>query len=645
MERFFLLLALLVALPTAAVGTADPLAAERGLFIQAWRALEQGRLSRYRQLAPRLRDYPLYPYLEEKRLRRRLSRASDDEIRGFLERYPDTVLAERLRRSWLYRLARKRAWKRFLAFYQPPQPVELQCHRLRATLERPPSEEWLTQARALWLTGRSRPDACDPVFEVLYASPVMTPALIWQRIELAMTAGKPSLARYLGKKLSAKDRRWVELWRLAHRRPATALRRPELRRDTPLARKILAHAIHRLARNDPRTAQRHWQDIRDRYRFDDEQRIRIQRDIALRAAWRHLPEAAAYLAVVPPAGRDGRVHEWIARTALRAGDWQALRGAIEAFPPAMRETPEWRYWLAIAQQRLGETEAARERLAELARLRNFHGFLAADRLGQPYRMGHRPITASDADIDALLERRPAVLRAAELYRAGLVREARREWYWLVERLEPRELEVAAVLFHRLNWHDRAIATIAKSQHLDDLDLRFPLVYAERVREAARQQHLDPAWIYGIMRQESAFMADARSAAGALGLMQLMPATGRTSARLLGLRRPNSRTLLQPDANIRLGSAYLKRMLERFSDNLVLATAAYNAGPVRVRRWLPEERPLPADRWIDSIPYGETRGYVRGVLAFTTVYDSRLDDRVLPLVRRMPDIPPRPADAS
>ena len=279
-------------------------------------------------------------------------------------------------------------------------------------------------------------------------------------------------------------------------------------------------------------------------------------------------------------------------------------------------------------------------LQALATERSFHGFLAADALHLDYSLKNRSITATDAELAELQRRYPALLRAGELLRAQLIYDARREWSFGTRDLAPRDLECAALLAHQWNWHDRAIFTAGRSGHLDDLELRFPVLHAQEVVRVATPLQIDPSWVMGVMRQESAFIVDVRSAAGALGLMQLMPGTGADMARALKLPKPNSADLLRADTNIRLGSQYLKQTLDSLG-NKVLATAAYNAGPGRVRRWLPDTQPMPAALWVDTIPFSETRGYVRNVLAFATIYDTRLQRPITPLQVRMPtNIEPR-----
>lgn len=620
---------------------ADPYAEDRARFLEARKAWSAGQSARFAQLAGQLRDYPLYPYLRHDQLNANLSQARDSDLREFLDKYADSPLAERLRRNWLAHLAKQHQWQRFLAFYVPEQAsVELQCHYLRVTRSEPPTAGWLDAAQALWLVGKSQPDTCDPIFKVLSASPRMTEELVWARIGLAMQENTPSLASFLARMLPADQRRWVDVWREAHQHPASARAQPALHRDTHHTRMILAHAVQRLARTDADAAWDWWQDLRGSHAFTPEQQAQILRGVAMQTAIKRLPEGHERLAEVPEIARDRSLREWQARNALLYQNWRALLATLDGMPAEEQQADEWRYWRAQALLKIGERDTALGLLGELARERSYHGFLAADALGQTYQMSHRPIPAEESELADLQRRHPALTRAGELLRIGIIHDARREWAFGIRDLPPRDLELAAVLAHRWNWHDRAIITAGRSGNLDDLEMRFPLLHVQEVERTASQLDLDPAWIMGVMRQESAFMNDARSPAGALGLMQLMPATGSQMARMLKLPDPNAGTLLQADTNIRLGSNYLKHTLDSLG-NKVLATAAYNAGPHRVRRWLPETEAIPSPLWVDTIPFSETRGYVRAVLAFATVYDERLQRPVQPLRARMPEkIEPR-----
>jgi soluble lytic murein transglycosylase len=253
-------------------------------------------------------------------------------------------------------------------------------------------------------------------------------------------------------------------------------------------------------------------------------------------------------------------------------------------------------------------------------------------------MQHVGVQATPEEVGGMLAQ-PGILMARELFLLGDTAAARRQWAWVTRRMNNRDLAVAAVLAREWGWYDRAILTVSRSDHLDDLELRFPVVYRDIVEASAQQNNIDPDWVYGVLRQESAFVTDARSEAGALGLMQLMPGTGRLTGRRINLRVPNNNAILNIETNVKLGASYLKTVLDASNGNQVLATASYNAGPNRVREWLPEQAPLDADVWVDTVPYNETRHYVKNVLAFTTVYGYRLESLLRRLQERMPLVRP------
>ncbi|WP_096364319.1 transglycosylase SLT domain-containing protein [Thiohalobacter thiocyanaticus] len=633
-KRLQLAAAILLSLPWpgAAIALSDPFTDERARFQEALHALERGNLQRFDALVASLQDYPLQPYLQDRRLRRDLARASDADIAAYLERYADTPLADRLYDDWLEHLGRTRQWSRFERFYRGDGDAELRCYHLRATRTAGERTAWLDAAMTLWRVGHSQPDACDPVFDVLYDSHRIDSDALWERIALAMGEGRLSLAAYLGKKLPAAERELVEFWRHAHRRPAAALNDARLQADDDRVRRIRLHAIQRLARSQPDSAYAALQARRDQLSGDDYHAT--LKYVARYAGIRRSDNAYAILKAVPGDWRDAEIEELQARIALLTRDWAALLETIEGFRHQDSRFSEWPYWQARALDALGRSEPARQQLLALSGERFFHGFLAADRLNRPYRLNHRPIEYDESDLLALLQRRPGLWRAGELHRLGRTWASRREWYHASLKLSPPELELAAALAHEWDWHDRAIWTAARAGRWDDVQIRFPLAYRDQIEQVAGQFDLDPALIFAVIRQESAFMADARSSAGALGLMQLMPATGRQTALHLRLPRPSRATLLTTSANLRLGSAYLKRMLERYHGHPALAAAAYNAGPHRVDRWLPDDGEFEPDHWIDTIPFRETRGYVRGVLAFTAVYDMRLNGEAVPLARRL-----------
>jgi soluble lytic murein transglycosylase len=312
------------------------------------------------------------------------------------------------------------------------------------------------------------------------------------------------------------------------------------------------------------------------------------------------------------------VREWRIRVCLRQGDWAGVLYWLDRLPPAERDSTRWRYWRGRALDVLERGEEARLAYQRIAGQRDYHGFLAADRLGLAYAIASAPLEIPPTELEALLAGSPGLQRARELYILGREPEAEAEWRQAIQAFDPTALQQAALLAHRWEWRYQAIVTIARAGHWDDLELRFPLAYREGVMANARARALDPAWVYAVIRQESSFRPDARSPVGALGLMQLMPATGRQIARELR-DAADPPDLLQPETNIRYGVHYLQQISQRLQDNPVLATAAYNAGPNKVAQWLPAGAPVPADVWAETIPYRETRAYVQRVMEYAAVY--------------------------
>jgi soluble lytic murein transglycosylase len=356
-------------------------------------------------------------------------------------------------------------------------------------------------------------------------------------------------------------------------------------------------------------------------------------------AWRHLPRARALLEALPEDSQDADTRAWAVRMALREQDWRATERLLARLDPDVREQPVWRYWSARVLESTGRSGEARPIYAELAGERGYYSFLSADRLNADYHWRHAQ-TPPDEVLVAALERRADIVRARELFYTGLEARGRQEWQQEMAQLSPPERAQAGILASRWGWYSRAIATASDAQLADDLELRFPLPWRPVFEARSQKAGIDAAWAYGVARSESLFMPDVSSVAGAVGLMQLMPGTGRQTAARAGIRFEGRQSLLDPDTNVALGTTYLAKMLERYGNHRVLATAAYNAGPGRVDRWLPEGQSLPADAWVESVPYSETRGYVQRVLASEAVFRWRMSGETVRLADAMQPVPPR-----
>ena len=637
-QRPLLFLLFTLALITAGPAPGARLEDQRTEFLQAEKALQRGAMAEYGRLRARLQDYPLYPYLEYEELTRRLDKAKAGEVERFLARYEATPLAPRLRARWLDQLAKQKRWKDYLRFYRASQSISRRCHQLYALIATGRSAEALPQVEDIWLHGKSRPRACDPVFDAWTAAGYRSQALTWRRIEKAMEAGQWRLAEYLGRDLSNTDRVWLKRWIRLYRKPARADQVQRFAQAHPYREAMLSQAVRRLARWDGLEALELWQKLKPRYPFTPDQVRRTEHYLVRNLV--RTPGDAGYRFIrrVEVGDTDLKVHEARTTAALMRQDWPQVLRWVNAMPAQERQQLRWRYWLARALDATGEPAAAAAVYRQLANERDYYGFLAADRIGVAYHLEHAETPATEQCMRRI-EQLDAVRRAQELFALERWTDARREWRDATRDMTPTQLQAAAKLAERRGWHDRAIFTLARTGYWDDLELRFPLKHADLVAENARLHGIDIAWVFAVMRQESAFMDNARSHAGAMGLMQLMPATARQVARnVLKTPPPRRQELYRPDTNIALGSAYLKQMKGRLGDSAVLATAAYNAGPHRVTRWLPETT-LPADIWIEVVPFKETRGYLKRVLAYTVIYEKRMGRQPKRLQQRLHPVPP------
>lgn len=618
---------------TLSSGTAQAasIAVQRNAFVAAEQAMKQGESRRYERLKQQLTDYPLLPYLDYAELRGNLAAARADRVRRFLARHADTPLAGRLRNAWLDLLAKKGRWHDYTDFFRPTKSTKRRCNYLHGLIATGQRRNAFARVEPLWLVGRSQPDECDPVFSAWRKAGHLTPELVWQRIRLAMDADRTRLARYLKRLLNTSEQPWVDRWLRVRDEPELIRDRREFAADHPQRRTILLYGLGRMARQNASRAAATWNTLKRRYRFDAEQLDSAERILAAAYLRHRHPDALARLDRVQP-GADLRLHQKRILAALRAGDWERVRSWIDELPAAERQAERWRYWKGRALQKLGYGDQAMELLAGVARDRTYYAFLAADRIDADYFLKHVPLRPDPALLSRV-EALPVVRRSSELRALGRILDARREWWWLRQNLDPEELKAAAIIAKGWGWHAQAIFTLAGSGYWDDLELRFPVEHLELVEKYAGSNELQTPWVLAVMRQESAFDSRAASHAGARGLMQLMPATARSVAERLGTASPDRWDLFQPEINIPLGTAYLSQVYDRLERNPVLATAAYNAGPHRVERWLPKHT-LEADVWVETIPFKETRNYVKRVMAYAVIYEKRLGREPGSIVARM-----------
>lgn len=587
----------------------------------------------------RFAGHPLEPYPRYWLLAANPARASHEEMRAYLARYADTPLAEALRREWLKALGAAGAWETFRAEHPalPADDAEIACYSFQERLARN-DPEVAAEARAAFLAARETPAACEPVFTALVADGSISEADVWARMRKLLAANQLRDAKRTDQWLPKRQRLNEKLLDRAAADPAGFLARQKSPVLTRSVRELTVYAIGRLARSRPEEAAERAERL-----GNDADARHAWGQIAWQAAMGHHPRALEWYAHAGEADLTEMQVAWRARAALRAGNWKEAFAAIRLLPPEVAREPSWRYWRARALRALGEAEAGEALLRGLAAERNFYGILAAEEVGAvrlPDWNGWKP---QQADLDRVMAV-PALGRALALYRIGYEPEALREWFWATRGMEDRDLLAAAELARRAGVPDRAINTANRTVQLHDFSQRYPTPHRETVAAAAQRWGLDEALMYSLIRQESRFMAHARSRVGATGLMQLMPATASWVARQIPVRPYRKEMLAEPAVNVRMGTYYFSRVLADLG-HPVLATAAYNAGPGRARRWR-EAQPLEGAVYVETIPFNETRDYVKQVFANAWFYRHRLTGQAPSLRQLVGTVPGRDgADAA
>ena len=619
-------------LATSIAHATEPSDAQRAAFKQAYAAAQQGG-DGWRSLSTGLRDYPLYPYLPAAALEHDIQQTDRATVDAYLKQYPNWIPAADLRHDFLLELARRQDWDNFLALYQPGLGDTLSCDALQARLAHGETLNFDKDLSALWNQPSLPAAACDPVLNAAHDQGLLTSTRLWTRIDIAADAGQAGTISKLADWLSADDNAAAQQLALALRDPAAAAAAATNWPDTQRSRQAATLAITKLARKQSDSADTAWQNLQTHFSFSEPQRNQILHALALFHATDFDANALARLIALPAAAQTDASREWRVRVALAEQDWPAVLAATGALTDTEKQDGEWRYFRARALAALGRNDEAQQQLSTLATEPTFFGFLAADRLQQPYAICPLQLVDDPQREQALLDR-PGLLRAFELYAVDLPKLARREWTQALQGADPDTLRMAADLANRRGWYDRAVFTLASGDALRLYQLRFPLASQDGVVAQAAQSGIEAAWAYGILRAESAWMSDARSGADARGLMQLLPGTAELVAKRNGLNWGGGDTLYDPTVNIMLGTRYLAQMADRYNGAPWLASAAYNAGPGRVDQWLAARGTLTPDLFVATIPFKETREYVARVMAFSVIYDWRLSGKAVPLTTRM-----------
>ena len=578
-----------------------------------------------------MQDYPLFPYLYYELVNRNIHYSNRTQIQEFLRDMKDVPIRTLLLKKWLKYLDKNNYKTLFLETYEPGLGTDLLCRNLHINrVKGKINGAWYEQVEAIWLSGTSLPKACDPVLLHWRKKGKLRAELAIQRIGLAGQAGQRSLTNYL-KRYAPKNAHYIaDLWTKVRRNPTLSLspkRFPFRYAEQDTA--IVEWGLTRMSWRDPKRVTRALLSWDESEKLPAKTLQKIKETVAISLTLDEHPDATEWLQRAASAQASHSLWRWYLANAVKQKDWSQVIGITRSAPQAQRSSSEFIYWQARALLREGNVVEGNQLLSRLAQQRHYYGFMSAAQLGQvPQLETVSILVGANSATDLLINSQ--ALRARELFILGQYVDARREWYALLKELDEPQQRAAVHFAHQWGWYDQAIVGALRAGAREDLNIRFPLAYADEIESRSERYKVEPSFAFAIARRESSFMEDAVSSANARGLMQVLPSTAdfllRTNDILpAGFRRSMKRKsmrreLLNAKTNVEFGMGYLQFLQQKLGDNQVLIAAAYNAGWQNVLDWLPKDESLPVDIWIDTIPYKETREYVKAILTYQVIYD-------------------------
>ncbi|MEZ8825153.1 murein transglycosylase [Vibrio amylolyticus] len=595
------------------------LSKQRALYQQAQDLLDDKEVAQYLKMRGQIATYPLTPYVDYRAFLSELSTKSPFQVNEFIQTHKNFPFSYRIRAPYLDSLAARNDWKTLLEFQtQPPKGESYLCHYYYAQSQAGSKEIAFKGAQKLWLSGDSVEDACDPLFKEWNNAGHLTDQLVLDRMLLAFKAGNGGLMGYLAKQLEGNaEKVQASAMKSLYSNPESVVSFAK-KHDVNVFNQLQSgYAVRKLGRKDVEKAQGLFEQVVEAQAFTQEQAQQLGDFLSFRLINTESDALADWRDEMIKTTQNRSLIERRIRLAIQHADWQGIQQWSSLLPKSYLQVPRWQYWLARSEIALGDSNDGYARLEKIIGLRNFYSVAAAKEMNQSIQY---PVSTITLDKEVIQQHKPALIRIQELIDLDKITAAKSEWRWLLQHSEGEEKEMLAAYASTRKWHHLSVTASISAKMWDNTSIRFPIAHQHWFNLYADKHDIDPITLMSLARQESALDSEARSPVGARGIMQIMPATAKYTARKYQLNYQGKNELYEVGKNIEIGSHYLDGLLEQYDNNRIFALAAYNAGPNRVKQWRSRtDEKLDAYAFIEAIPFKETRGYVQNILMFETYY--------------------------
>ena len=610
----------------------NALTAEQSLFKKTYTQALKGDATKVLQAKKQLQGYRLNHYLDYALLKANISSLPLVEIKAFQAKHPNSPLVKSLEDMLTYELGKQGQWQEYLSRYVNKQGSQKKhCWYLQARIS---TKDLIGLPQAItntWMNGLSLPDACNSVFKWWQQEGHLTDKLIAQRIKLNFKVNNSSTARFIAAKMTQQPT-WVQHAQDLMSDPLLALKKSLNWQDTSEIRELVYIKSKIMAQKRPDEMYQLWPQLKSHFTFTTKQIAQVERTNALFAAVDYLPFTLKAMNNLAPAQKDAQIHAWKVRYNLNKNNWQAVVDTIKAMPVFQQNKDSWQYWLARALAKTGNQKQAKSLFNQLAKKTSYYGFLAADHMRLPYE-----ICSNDIDAEKIVKMPDNLLNAFELFAMDMITEARKEWIVGYRQLTIGQRRYLADIALQKGWYNKVSAIMGALGLWNNYEMRFPLAYKTEISQLAKKYNLLPQWIMSIIKQESAWQTDAISRADARGLMQIIDPTAKRLSKKLGINYWGKPQLHNASFNLKLGIFYQRQLFDEFNNHPMLALASYNAGETKANDWLSGFSTSP-DIWSETIPYLETRDYIRKILTNITIYDWLINNNPRRISYWMPTFP-------